>query len=68
MLKKIILIIAIIGLFLTAYSLIEPYLIETKEITIKSNQIPPEFDGKRIVFLTDIHYGPFSVLIGLIVS
>ena len=52
MLKKIILIIAILGLFLTAYSLIEPYLIETKEVTIQSNQIPPEFDGKRIVFLT----------------
>jgi hypothetical protein len=59
MLKKIILIIAILGLFLTAYSLIEPYLIETKEVTIQSNQIPPEFDGKRIVFLTDIHYSPF---------
>jgi uncharacterized protein len=59
MLKKIILVIIIIGLFLFAYSLIEPYLIETKEITIESNQIPSEFDGKRIVFLTDIHYGPF---------
>lgn len=59
MLKKLILIIGIIGIFLAAYSLIEPYLIETKEITIESNQIPAEFDGKRIVFLTDIHYGPF---------
>ncbi len=59
MLKKIILIIIVIGLFLFAYSLIEPYFIETKEITIESKQIPPEFDGKRIVFLTDIHYGPF---------
>jgi predicted MPP superfamily phosphohydrolase len=59
MLKKIILIIIVIGLFLFAYSLIEPYFIETKEITIESKQIPPVFDGKRIVFLTDIHYGPF---------
>ena len=59
MLKKLILIIAILMIFFGAYSLIEPYLIETKEITIESDQIPAEFDGKRIVFLTDIHYGSF---------
>ena len=59
MLKKLILIISIVGIFLVGYALIEPYLIETKEITIESNQIPADFDGKRIVFLTDIHYGPF---------
>jgi len=59
MLKKSILIIAILMIFFGAYSLIEPYLIETKEITIESDQIPAEFDGKRIVFLTDIHYGSF---------
>jgi predicted MPP superfamily phosphohydrolase len=59
MLKKLILIVAILGIFLVGYSLIEPYLIETKDITISSNQIPAEFDGKRIVFITDVHYGPF---------
>jgi len=59
MLKKLIIIAAIIGIFLVGYSFVEPYLIETKDITIASNQIPPEFDGKRIVFITDIHYGPF---------
>jgi predicted MPP superfamily phosphohydrolase len=59
MLKKLILIITLVGIFLVGYSLIEPYLIETKEITIESNQIPADFDGKRIVFLSDIHYGPF---------
>jgi uncharacterized protein len=59
MLKKLILILVILGIFCGAYALIEPYLLETKEITIESNQIPSEFDGKRIVFLTDIHYGPF---------
>jgi uncharacterized protein len=59
MLKKLILIIAMLMIFFGAYSLIEPYLIETKEITIESDQIPAEFDGKRIVFLTDIHYDSF---------
>jgi hypothetical protein len=55
MLKKIIVI--IISIFV--YSVIEPNLIEIKEIIIKSNQIPAEFDGKHILYLTDIHYGPF---------
>ncbi len=59
MLKKLILILVILGIFFGAYSFVEPYLIQTKEITIESSQIPSEFDGKRIVFLTDIHYGPF---------
>lgn len=59
MFKKLIIIILLFGMFLAAYSFVEPYLIETKEITIESDQIPAEFNGKKIVFLTDIHYGPF---------
>ncbi len=59
MFKKFILIIVILGIFCGAYAFIEPYLIETKAITIESSQIPTEFDGKKIVFLTDIHYGSF---------
>jgi uncharacterized protein len=38
--------------------LVEPYWIETKEITIESAQIPAQFDGKKVVFLSDIHAGP----------
>jgi len=53
--KKIILIIAIV----IAYMFIEPYMIETKEVVIESEQIPPQFDGKKIVFVSDIHYGPY---------
>jgi uncharacterized protein len=59
MLKKIFLILVLLSIFFAAYSFIEPYLIETKVITIESDQIPSEFDGEKIVFLTDIHYGPF---------
>ncbi|HMK54076.1 MAG TPA: metallophosphoesterase, partial [Methanobacteriaceae archaeon] len=51
--------IIIIGVLIVGYMFIEPYLIETKEVVIESNQIPPEFDGKKIVFLSDIHAGPF---------
>lgn len=54
--KRYLLIIAVT--LLLVYMLIEPYWIETKEITIESDQIPAQFDGKRIVFLSDIHTGP----------
>lgn len=58
MLKKryllLILVILVVG-----YMFIEPYLIETKEITIESSQIPSQFDGKKIVFISDIHEGFF---------
>lgn len=57
MLKKIGLAIIIIMISFMAYSLIEPYLIQTEEITIDSNQIPAQFDGKKIVFISDVHMG-----------
>jgi uncharacterized protein len=59
MLKKMSIAIFIALTLLLAYMLIEPYLIETKEVVVESSQIPAEFDDKRIVFLSDIHYGPF---------
>ena len=46
-------------ILLLVYMFIEPYWIENKEITIESDQIPAQFDGKKIVFLSDIHAGPF---------
>ena len=55
MLKKISLAIIIIMIPFMVYSLIEPYWIQTKEITIESNQIPAQFDGKKIVFISDVH-------------
>jgi predicted MPP superfamily phosphohydrolase len=57
MFKKISLAIIIIVISLMVYSLIEPYWTQTKEITIESNQIPAEFDGKKIVFISDVHFG-----------
>ncbi|MGE5416802.1 MAG: metallophosphoesterase [Acidobacteriota bacterium] len=56
--KAIIAILAII-LIVALYSLLEPYLLEVKPYTITSEQIPPAFDGLSIVFLSDIHRGPF---------
>lgn len=55
--KRYLLILAMI--LVLAYMFIEPYWIETKEITIESDQIPAQFDGKKIVFLSDLHEGFF---------
>ncbi len=55
MLKKVVIILFVIMISCMIYSLIEPYHIETKEIVMESNQIPAEFDGTKIVFLSDIH-------------
>jgi len=57
MLKKIVIILFIILISCMIYSYIETNNIETKEITIESNQIPSEFDGTKIVFLSDFHQG-----------
>lgn len=57
MLKKISLVFIIIIVTCMIYSLIEPYWIQTEEVTIKSDQIPSQFDGKKIVFISDVHMG-----------
>jgi predicted MPP superfamily phosphohydrolase len=57
MLKKIGLAIIIIMTSFMVYSLIEPYWIQTEEIKIESNQIPAQFDGKKIIFISDVHMG-----------
>lgn len=45
---------------LLVYSfLIEPRWIGVNTYTISSQNIPPAFDGTRIVFVSDIHHGPF---------
>ncbi len=38
-----------------AYSLAEAYRVELKEFTFTSSDLPEEFDGTRIILLTDIH-------------
>lgn len=51
-------IILLFSVLIVGYMFIEPYWIETKEITIESSQIPQNFDGKKLVFISDIHAGP----------
>jgi predicted MPP superfamily phosphohydrolase len=41
------------------YSLIEPRLITVADYEITNPQLPPAFDGLEIVFLADVHLGPY---------
>jgi len=55
LLKIFIFVIAVLFL----YSFIEPYLIEEKTTVIQSKDIPQNFSGKKIIFVSDIHHGKF---------
>jgi uncharacterized protein len=41
------------------YCYLETRWIKTVELEIQSTDIPKSFDGKRIVFISDIHHGPY---------
>lgn len=57
--KKIFFILIAAALLLLAYTFIEPYRLEMTSTDIISSDIPAAFDGTRIVFVSDIHHGPF---------
>lgn len=41
------------------YIFIEPYWINEKTTTISDSDVPQNFEGKKIVFISDIHHGPY---------
>jgi predicted MPP superfamily phosphohydrolase len=45
------------GVILLTYSYLETRWIKITNVTIESQDIPTSFDGKRIVFVSDIHHG-----------
>ena len=49
----------LIVLFVSAYMLTEPYLLKVTTTVIIDSDLPAEFDGVTIAFLSDIHHGPF---------
>jgi len=46
-------------ILILAYMFIEPYWLKITYMEIRDGDIPNSFDGKRIVFVSDIHHGPF---------
>lgn len=46
-------------ILLLLYTFIEPYWLELKETTIINKDLPAPFENTKIVFISDIHHGPF---------
>ena len=57
--KRVFIYIGLTMLSLFVNIFIEPYFLEDKVINITSNDVPQEFNNLRIVFISDIHHGPF---------
>lgn len=49
----------LIAVLLGVYVFLEPFFLEEKYIDIRNPDIPPQFHDTRIVFLSDIHHGPY---------
>jgi len=54
---KRLLIIVLAGIALLTYASLETRWVKITRVTIESPDVPPSFDGKRIVFVSDIHHG-----------
>ncbi len=46
-------------LALLCYPFIEPYWLRTEQRALSFADLPQGFDGLRVAYLSDIHYGPF---------
>ncbi|MFB6341001.1 metallophosphoesterase [Saccharicrinis sp. FJH62] len=49
----------IAGILILSYAYIETYWIKTKKLTIYSENLPASFNGKKLVFISDVHLGPY---------
>lgn len=45
------------------YIFIEPYLLKVHTIVFTNKDVPDSFVGKKIIFVSDIHHGPGSLLL-----
>ena len=57
--KKVFLVVMVVGFVLLAYMNIETRWLRTRNIDISSNDIPVSFQKFKIVFVSDIHHGPY---------
>ena len=58
-LRRVVLAVLAIVVVCLAYGFAETYRVETKEYVFTSPDLPVQFDGTRVVFIADIHRGPF---------
>ncbi|MBT9174874.1 MAG: 3',5'-cyclic adenosine monophosphate phosphodiesterase CpdA [candidate division WS2 bacterium] len=52
----------ILSVLLISYSFWEAHWLEIKEVDFINRDLPSSYEGFKIVFITDIHYGPFFSL------
>ncbi|MFB6319581.1 metallophosphoesterase [Saccharicrinis sp. FJH54] len=57
--KKYMLLFLITGLLLLGYAHLEIYRIKTKHITVYSEHLPGTFENKKLIFISDVHLGPY---------
>lgn len=60
--KPLIALVVIVILFFSGYLFAEPHWLEIKKVSIENTDIPASFKGLKIVFLTDLHHGPYFSL------
>ena len=52
----------LLALLLGLYTFVEPYWISIRELSFIDSDVPAAFEGTSIVFVSDIHHGPFFSL------
>jgi len=60
--KKILISIIILGFLALGYTFVEPYWLQITKTTVISKDIPDSFSNMKIVFISDIHHGPYFSL------
>lgn len=56
--SRLLLVLLLAGFALGAWALAEPYMLRVREETLVYPDLPEAFEGLRVVFLSDIHWGP----------
>lgn len=57
--KKLFLATIILGAMLVMYMYVETHWLKVTHVSIVSEDVPDAFAGKKIVFIADIHHGPY---------
>jgi len=57
--RRRVLFVLLLSILLVVYILLEPHWLKVRRFTIAEPDVPPAFNGMRIVFASDIHHGPF---------
>ena len=60
--RRILALVPLLGVLLIAYTFVEPHILHIRPVVFRHPDLPEAFHGLSIVFLSDIHHGPFLSL------